>query len=110
MTTTAIEILGTLQPNGTLVLDEKPALPPGRVRVTIRTKVESAVDQFHQLLCSIRDAQRARGQISRSVEEIDSARRALRVEMDREIEEAGRLQEESRWLRQKALTEQGKSS
>ncbi len=27
---------GTIQPDGTLVLDEKPSLPPGRVHVVVR--------------------------------------------------------------------------
>jgi hypothetical protein len=30
-----VEVGGTLQPDGTLLLDEKPGLPPGRVRVVL---------------------------------------------------------------------------
>ena len=110
MTTPSIEIQGTLREDGTLVLNEKPAIRPGRVRVTVRPETESSVDQFHQLLQSIRNAQSARGHVPRSVEEIDSERRSLRAEMDKEIEEAGRLQEESRRLRQQALAKEGTSS
>src|SRR5947209_7716108 len=33
-------IAGTLQPDGTLVLDEKPNLPPGRVQVVLRQEAE----------------------------------------------------------------------
>jgi hypothetical protein len=33
----AIEVEGTLGPDGNLILDEKPALPPGRVRVALRS-------------------------------------------------------------------------
>lgn len=29
-------LLGTLSPDGTLLLDEKPNLPPGRVKVTVQ--------------------------------------------------------------------------
>ena len=32
---TTVQTQGTLKPDGTLVLDQKPTLPPGRVRVTI---------------------------------------------------------------------------
>lgn len=35
MLETGKEMTGTLEPNGSIVLDEKPALPPGRVRVTL---------------------------------------------------------------------------
>jgi hypothetical protein len=110
MTANAIEIQGTLREDGTLLLDEKPKLPPGRVMVTVRPAAGSVVEQFRQLLDSIRAAQQARGHIPRSAEEIDSERRSLRSEMDQEIEEAGRLQEESRRLRQQALADEGKPS
>src|SRR5687767_4702544 len=36
MSQTQVEVQGTLQPDGTLVLDEKPNLPPGRVRVLVQ--------------------------------------------------------------------------
>lgn len=39
-----IEIDGTLQADGKLILDEKPALPPGRVRVVLRTLAERLPD------------------------------------------------------------------
>jgi hypothetical protein len=35
MTTSAIEVQGTLREDGTLLLDEKLNLPPGRVKVTV---------------------------------------------------------------------------
>jgi hypothetical protein len=109
MTAKAVEVQGTLHEDGTLVLDDKPNLPPGRVRVIVQPLVESAVTRFQQLLRSIWDAQTARGHVPRSAEEIDRERRALREEMDREIENAGRLQEESRRLRQQSLADEGKS-
>ena len=40
MIANTIEIDGTLQANGQLILDEKPALPPGRVRVALQPLVE----------------------------------------------------------------------
>ncbi len=42
----AIEIVGTLRPDGTLVLDEKPALAPGRVRVALRPLGEGAGERL----------------------------------------------------------------
>src|SRR4051794_27953291 len=36
MSQTETVIEGTLRPDGTLVLDEKPNLPPGRVKVVLR--------------------------------------------------------------------------
>ena len=50
MIANAIEMEGTLEADGRLVLDEKPALPPGRVRVAlqplevVRPKVERLPD------------------------------------------------------------------
>ncbi len=39
MILSAIEVAGTLQPDGNLILDEKPAMPAGRVRVALRPLV-----------------------------------------------------------------------
>ncbi len=41
MIANSIEIDGTLQPDGRLILDEKPILSPGRVRVALRSLPES---------------------------------------------------------------------
>jgi hypothetical protein len=110
MTTNAIEVQATLREDGTLLPDEKLNLPPGRVRLTVRPAAEAAVAQFQQLLHSIRAAQQARGHVPRSAAEIEQDRRTLQAEMDKEIEEAGRLQEESRRLRQQALEEGGQQN
>ena len=56
MNLTETVIGGTIQPDGTLVLDEKPRLPPGRVRVVVRTEVEIALpedDPFWQRMQAI---------------------------------------------------------
>jgi hypothetical protein len=44
MIANTIEINGTLQADGRLILDEKPALPPGRVRVALRALAERLPD------------------------------------------------------------------
>jgi hypothetical protein len=46
--------------------------------------------------------QRARGHVPRSIEEVESERRAIREEMEGEIQEAIRLQEECRRAREQA--------
>ncbi len=37
MSPTTVELTGTLQADGTLVPDEKPNLPPGRVRIVVQS-------------------------------------------------------------------------
>jgi hypothetical protein len=51
MSFTEIVVSGTLQPDGTLVLDQKPNLPAGRVTIVLRQEVASAIpsdDPFWQ--------------------------------------------------------------
>lgn len=40
-----IVVAGTLKPDGTLELDQKPDLPPGRVTVVLRPKSEATAPQ-----------------------------------------------------------------
>jgi hypothetical protein len=92
---------GTLTADGTLVLDGKLNLAPGRVQVIVQPLPELPPDDpFWQRMRAIWDGQAARGHAPRSAEEVERARRSLREEMDREMHEAFRLQEESRRLRQ----------
>lgn len=103
-------IEGTLKPDGTLELDEKPKLPPGRVKVVLRQETEPKPaqplgDDFFQMMEEIRAAQRARGHVPRSAEEVEAERRELREEMEEEIEAAIRLQEECRRRRKEAESE-----
>jgi hypothetical protein len=107
MSLTEVVIEGTLKPDGTLELDQKPNLPAGRVTVVLRQ--ESAVksprpldDAFFQMMEKIWAGQKARGFLPRTVEEVEAERRQLRQECESEVEAAIRLQEESRLLRQQA--------
>lgn len=45
MSRTEITVEGTLKPDGTLELDQKPDLPPGRVTVILRQQTEPAPTQ-----------------------------------------------------------------
>jgi hypothetical protein len=88
MIANTIEIEGTLQADGQLILDEKPALPPGRVRVAlqaINNQADSAVDVV-AVLHRIRADQQARSHVSRTREEIDAAIDAMRGEEDEPLQ------------------------
>jgi DNA-binding FrmR family transcriptional regulator len=92
-----IEIQGTLQPDGRLILDEKPALPPGRVRGTLQA-VTSAVESDTDVLAvlhRIRAARQARGEyVPRTRHEIDAAIDAMRGEDEERMQTIERLHEE----------------
>jgi hypothetical protein len=97
MIANTVEIEGTLQADGQLILDEKPALPPGRVRVAlqaINNEAESAADVL-AVLHRIRADQKARGHVSRTREEIDAAIDAMRGEDEERMQAIERLHEQS---------------
>ena len=94
LTETVIE--GTIQPDGTLVLDEPTKLPPGRVQVVLRQAAQPLGEDFFQMMQEIWAGQKARGHVPRTVEAIEAERQAMRGEMEDEIEDAIRLQEECR--------------
>jgi hypothetical protein len=94
VTTNMVEIQGTLQADGTLVLDEKPNLPPGRVRITVQLLTDLTQTPIWQVLETIWAEQRARGHVSRSKEEIDADIAASRQEDEERMLEIERLQEE----------------
>ena len=101
LTETVIE--GTLKPDGTLELDQKPNLPPGRVTVRMQPlAVLPEGDPFFDMLKGIWTARAQAGLTPRTVEEVEAQRRQLRDDSEQEILEAGRLQEESRRLREQA--------
>ncbi len=91
-----VEVQGTLTSEGTLVLDEKPSLPAGRVRVTVQPVVEPlfSQDDVISILQRIHAAQKARGYVSPSKEEIDAEIQAMRQEDEERTQGIERLQEE----------------
>jgi hypothetical protein len=80
MTTNAIEIQGTLREDGTLVLDDKPNLPPGRVKVIVEPVPDITQTDVWQVLERIWAGQRARGHVPRTREQIDAELEAARQE------------------------------
>jgi hypothetical protein len=89
-----VEIQGTLQADGTLVLDEKPTLPPGRVRVSVQQLLDYTQTDIWQFFERLRAEQIARGHVPRSKEEIDAEIAAARQEDEERMLEMERLQEE----------------
>src|SRR5919199_6810067 len=100
MTTDAIEIQGTLREDGTLVLDDKPNLPPGRVKVTVEPVPDLTQTDVWQVLERIWAGQRTRAHVPRSREEIDAALEASRQEDEERMQELERIHEECRRHRQ----------
>lgn len=100
MNVTETVIEGTLKPDGTLELDQKPNLPPGRMTIRMQPlTVLPEGDPFFDMLKGIWAVRAQAGLVPRTVEEVEAQRRHLRDESEQELLEAGRLQEESRHLR-----------
>ena len=97
MSLTEAVVEGTLNPDGSLVLDEKPNLPAGRVTVRVQPlAVLPEGDPFFDMLKGIWSARAQAGLTPRSVDEIEAQRRQLRDDSEREVAEAASLQAESR--------------
>jgi len=100
MGATHVVVEGTLNPDGSLELDRKLNLPPGRVQLIVQPLPELPKDDpFWEMMERIWAARAAAGLSPRSTEDVETQRKALREEVEREIERAGRLQEESGRLR-----------
>jgi hypothetical protein len=94
-------IEGMIQPDGTLVLDEKPNLPAGRVQVMVQALPELPEgDPLWDMMKSIWAGQKARGHIPRSADEVEAERRETRESWEERQRAIERLQEESRRIRE----------
>jgi hypothetical protein len=100
MTTKAIEIQGTLREDGTLVLDQTPNLPPGRVKVTVEPVPDYTQTDIWQFFERLWAEQRARGHVPRSREEIDADLEAARQEDEERMQDLERIHEECQRYRQ----------
>ena len=85
---------GTIQPDGTLILDGPTNLPAGRVQVVVRSTERKKADwaEFSQMLREFEETKQGEGTAARSIAE----REAIRREMEEELDQVARLQEESR--------------
>jgi hypothetical protein len=108
MDTPVVTVEGFVKPDGTVEVPGKVDLPAGKVQVTLVPLPEAPQDDpFWQRMRKIWEGQEARGHVPRSVEEVESMRRALRQESEDEIQEAIRLQEECRRAREQTNSVQG---
>lgn len=101
MTANAIEVRGTLREDGTLALDDKPNLPPGRVKVTVEPVPDEKQTDIWQFFERIWAEQRARGHIPRTREEIDAELEAARQQDEERMQELERIHEECEQHRQR---------
>lgn len=100
MPTNAIEIQGTLREDGTLVLDQKPDLPPGRVKVTVESVADPNQTEIVQFFEQFWAEQRARGNVPRSREQIDAELEASRQADEERMQELERIHQECERHRQ----------
>src|SRR5437588_1548815 len=100
MTTNAIEVQGTLREDGTLVLDDKPNLPPGRVKVTVEPVPDLTQTDVWQVLERIWAGQRTRGHVPRTREQIDAELETARQEDEERMQELERIHKECSQARQ----------
>jgi hypothetical protein len=87
-----VEVEGILRADGTLVLDARPNLPPGRVRVTVQPS-DSPPDVM-EVLGRIRAEQAASGYVPRSREEIDADIAVMHQEDEERMQKIERLHDE----------------
>ncbi len=92
MSLSEVVIEGTLKPDGTLELDQKPSLPAGRVQVIVKPLVSPPVRRrgLVDVIDEIRRDQLARGCQGRGAEELaadEAERRAEEDDYDRRMQE-----------------------
>jgi hypothetical protein len=93
MSATHVVVDGTLKPDGSLELDSKLDLPPGRVQLIVQPLPDLPKDDpFWQMMDRIWADRKAAELTARSTDEVESRRRVLRGDVDDDIEKAGRLQ------------------
>jgi len=88
MSLSEVVIEGTLKPDGTLELDEKPKLSPGRVQVIVKslTALSTGHRGLVEVMDEIRQNQRARGYQGRTAPEMHAEEKARREE-DKDYEQ-----------------------
>jgi hypothetical protein len=96
MSVNQVNMQGTVKPDGTLELDQRVNLAPGRVQVTVVTVPDlPRTDPFWQSMQAIWDGQKQRGHSARSVEEVEAERRAVREEWDGRMQRIVQIQSEA---------------
>ncbi len=101
---------GTIESDGTLVLDQPTNLPAGRVLVVLRQEaqsqsVHSVEESFFEMMEEIWTSQRARSHIPRTMAAVHEDHFELQGQIEDEIEAAIRLQKECRHRRKQTEIE-----
>jgi hypothetical protein len=95
-----IEVQGTLREDGTLVLDEKPNLPPGRVKVTVQSVPDYRQTEIWQFFERMDAERKAKGIALCTPEEIDHYLATMRDD-DERCQSIEQIQEEARRRRER---------
>ena len=96
-----ITLEGTVTADGSLELDDRVAMPEGRVLVTVRPVAQPASDDpFWRRMEQIWAGQQARGHIPRTKEQIDAELCELRDDAEAEMQATERLHDECRLARE----------
>src|SRR5438046_2518613 len=84
-----VVVEGTLKPDGTLELDQKPSLSPGRVTVMLQPvqATQSHGRGLAQVIDEIRQDQQARGFQGRSADEIEAGLREGDDDYEKKMQE-----------------------
>ncbi len=77
MSSVEVNIEGTLKADGTLELDHKPGLTPGRVLVTVKRLTAPGRPGLAELLQQMRQEQQARGFVGPGEQELAAGEAAL---------------------------------
>ncbi len=105
MPANTVVIQGLVKPDGTLELEGKVPLPPGKVSVTLQPMPEvpysQETDPFFEMLRSIR-ALRERDGVKPDADAALAAAQKVRDEFDEQVEELGQLQDDCRRQRLEA--------
>jgi hypothetical protein len=104
MNATSVTVQGVVKPDGTLELEGKVPLPAGKVQVILQPVPDLPEgDPFFDMLKGIWATRARAGLTPRSEEEVKAVRQRLNEEMEEEIAEAMRLQDECRAARNVAV-------
>jgi hypothetical protein len=104
MSAKAVVIQGVVRSDGTLELEGKVSLPPGRVNVTLEPlSNEQRAEEFLAFLGQVRALRETHG-VKSDAEAAIAAAKKVRDEFDEQVEDLGRLQDECRRRREEAET------
>ncbi len=102
MSATHVVVEGTVKPDGSLELDSKLDLPPGRVQLIVQPLAESPNnDPFWKMMKGIWAARMAGGHVPRTKQEINAQIDDMRREAEEEMQKVERVQEKFRLARQR---------